>query len=97
MVSGWQLHTISEDVNVIRQLMPDVEFTVNKTMVMTGTLVDEPTGRWQPGHHMRTSIIVSINDEMIETLHTRYQIIGPEGDPALGFKDLGLIVMKLYY
>lgn len=97
MVTGWQLHTISKDVNVIKELMPDIKFTVNKTMVMTGTVVDEPTGRWKPGNHMRTSVIVSIKEDMIETLNTRYQVIGPEGDPALGFNDLGPTVMRLYY
>lgn len=97
IITGWQLHIISQDIKEIKELMPSIEFYVPKTMAMTGTVVDDPTGRWLPGYHIRTSFIVRINGDVIETKNTRYHVIGPEGDPVVGFKDLGPAVMGIFY
>ncbi len=61
-----------------------------------GNVVDDPTGRWQPGFHMRSTYIISLNRKTgrVETLNTVYDLDmkteGQDSMPDLGNKALGI-------
>lgn len=81
-VKNWQLHTLSGHY----------EGTLGK--ILTGTLVNDPTGRFQPGFHIRTSLVVSVTGNRVETMNTVYHLHGPSGDV---FGDMGDAVLGIYY
>lgn len=96
LIEKWQIHHLTISVNKIRTMYPEVE--ENEGLILTGTVVDDPTGRWLPGHHMRSSIIVKYDTEngVIETLNTIYQLQGESGDSIIG-GDIGDAVLSIFY
>ncbi len=98
-ISHWQLHHLKYDDNLREKfelLAPTIDF--NNIMVVTGTVVDEPTGRWKPGHHFRSSMIVKIDrkENYIETENTIYHF-DPETENQDGMPDLGNGVLGIFY
>jgi hypothetical protein len=56
-ISHWQIHNITlqeNQVEIFKQHFPTASTDPNP-MVVTGTIEEDPTGRWQPGHHYRNS------------------------------------------
>lgn len=97
-IKNWQLHNLTYDKNQIilfREMYPEVKI---EPMIMTGTLVDDPTGRWKKGHHMRSSAIVDIDREkgIIETLNTIYHMDMKTENKDM-IPDLGNGVLGLFY
>jgi hypothetical protein len=105
-ISHWQLHHLKYDESLreqFEQAEPRVDFS--NIMMVTGTVVDDPTGRWEPGHHFRSSMIINVDREknIIETLNTIYHF-DPETegqdsifDIETGNKDLGNKVLNIFY
>lgn len=95
-IINWQLHTLSQELDKTNPLHANIE--IDKLMLFTGIVEEDPTGRWEPGYHMRSSLIVNFDKEKgrIETLNTIYDVIGEEGDPFLG-GDVGDFTLKLLY
>ena len=98
-ISLWQLHTLSVPVEIAHD--NGIQVNTDNCYILSGTVVTDPTGRWEPGFHMRSSIILNIeyNDDntmTIETQNTIYDVIGPEGDPVLG-GDIGDNIIKIFY
>jgi hypothetical protein len=98
-IKNWQTHTLAAADD---ELMPKYkeaypEMTEDKAMVFTGTVVDDPTGRWQPGFHMRSSLIMTLDREagVCETQNTVYFLEGEEGGDM--FEDMGRGVLSLFY
>ena len=99
LIEKWQLHELTFNVEqgeVLRELYPEAD--CDNPMMFTGTVVDEPTGRWKPGHHMRSSLIVSIDRDkgIIETLNTIYKVdLKTENQDRM--PDLGNGVLGIFY
>ena len=99
VIKNWQIHTLSISEEKMKEFYPEV---IGKPRLFTGTVVFDPTGRWQPGYHMRSSLIVDLvdvdeNTKSAETINTVYTLEGPEGDPAVGNKDLGDLAARITY
>jgi len=105
-ISHWQIHNLkfSEDQReMFESHRPNLDF--DKIRMVTGTVVNEPTERWRPGDHFRSSMVVNIDREKntIETENTIYHF-DPETegqdtvfDVASGNKDMGNGVLKIFY
>jgi len=92
-IKNWQIHNLTITKEAIEKAYPGQNA---QPMVFTGTVVNDPTGRWKPGHHMRSSLIVAINKERteIETLKTIYTVTD-EGNDIL--PELGNGVLNIFY
>ena len=93
VIKNWQIHNLTIDQKNIEEAYPGMKV---KPMVFTGTVVEDPTGRWLPGYHMRSSLIVKINKKRtkIETINTIYTVQN-EGKDLI--PDLGNNVFKIFY
>lgn len=97
-IKNWQLHSITvlkEQEERFLKFFPNV---IMPPILFTGTIVDDPTGRWMPGFHMRSTYIVSFDREkgVIETLNTTYKLdMKTEGKDVM--PDLGNNVLKIFY
>lgn len=96
-IKNWQLHTLSCTPEYAKEVNPNLDIQTDKVYMFSGTIVDDPTGRWQPGHHMRSSVISRLDREnsIIETQNTIYKLEGEEGADCL--PDLGDNINKIYY
>jgi len=93
-IKNWQVHNLSFTKKQLEAVYPGMNL---KPQVVTGTVVHDPAGRWEPGHHMRSSLIVQIDrkNKILETKNTIYKLAGKEGTDM--FKDSGDAVLKLFY
>ena len=97
-IKNWQLHhiTLTEvEAKLFTKHFPDA---IINPIVFTGTVVDDQTGRWQPGYHMRSTYIVSFNriTGIFESLNTIYKLdMETEGMDTM--PDLGRDVLKIFY
>ena len=64
--------------------------------VLTGTVVEDFKGRWEPGWHMRSSAINRIEDNVVYTTNSIYLLKGEAGDPVTG-GDWGDNVASIFY
>lgn len=96
IISHWQLHTLSPSPEQVREIRPDVQ--TERAHILTGTVVEDPTGRWQPGFHMKSSLVIRYDKEqgIVETENTIYRLQDPQGDTTLG-GDLGDAVRSIFY
>ncbi len=104
-VSHWQIHNLTTKQEDIDKFYPGKNAV---PAVFTATVEDDPTGKFQKGFHMRSSLIVEVDlaQGFIQTVSKRYKIEGSEGDPSttamasmLGVPngDLGDTVMSIFY
>jgi len=98
-IKNWQLHHLKYDESLREEfetIEPRVDF--DNIMMVTGTVVNEPTGRWKPGNHFRSSMIINIDREenIIETLNTIYHF-DPETEGQDRMPDLGNGVLGIFY
>lgn len=89
VITNWQLHTLGSEYLV--------KYPGTLGRILTGTVKHDPTGRWEPGFHMRSSMVVSFDGETVETLNTLYKVDGPEGEKVLPTGDLGTAVLNIFY
>lgn len=97
-ISHWQLHHIKVPVKVLKVFKQQFPGIIMPPMIFTGSVVDDPTGRWQPGYHMRSTYIVSLNRKTgrVETLNTIYKLdMKTEGQD--GLPDLGNAALSIFY
>jgi hypothetical protein len=93
-IKNWQVHNLSLTKEQLKTACSTQKL---QAMVITATVVDDPQGRWKPGYHMRTSLIVKIDRKkgFVETKNTIYKLTGKEGTDI--FKDMGNNVLRLFY
>ncbi len=97
-IEKWQIHHLQipeGGEEKFKEVFPNIIF---QPIVFTGTVVNEPTGRWKPGDHMRSSYIVSFDKKtgIVETLNTIYKLdMDTEGLDIV--PDLGNGVLNLFY
>lgn len=97
-IKNWQLHILYEDAkSVAMAKKTHPHMGVDKIMMFTGIVVEDPTGRWLPGYHMRSTVILNHDKEtgIVETLNTMYKLQGEMGGDVVG--DMGKDVMKIFY
>lgn len=96
ILTGWQFHTMTDDMEAARRIRPDLDFTTDKIYKMSATVVKDNLGRWNPGDHMRSSLVVSIDMEnmIVETENTLYHL---EGEPGDVLPDIGAAINNIYY
>lgn len=94
-IINWQLHTLSATPVQVSQFGYEVQ--TDKCYVLTGTVKEDPTGRWEPGFHMRSSLIVAMDLDkgIIETQNTVYKVEGEQGGDI--FPDIGDGAMGIFY
>ncbi len=98
-ISHWQLHHLTipkKGHKQFKEVFPNID--VNDVRVVTGTVVDEPTGRWRPGDHFRSTYIVKLDrkKKTIETLNTIYHF-DSKTENQDGMPDLGNGVLNIFY
>ncbi len=93
-IRDWQVHNLSLTMELIESVYPGENL---KPQIVSGTVVHDSQGRWQSGHHMKTSLIVEIDrkNKILETRNTIYKLAGKEGTDI--FKDLGDDIMNVIY
>lgn len=91
-IRNWQLHTLSDNLDLLKSYHP--EATTDKIYMITGTIVEDPTGRRKPGDHTRTSVVVKLSDNHVETANSFYNLQDKGGDI---FNDLGMKVAAIFY
>ncbi len=94
IIKNWQIHHLDFPQDQVDKSFPELKG--KKPTVFTGTVVDCPSGQWQPGDHMRSTVILKIDRDLgvIKTLNSLYKM-GVEGDDI--FPDLGNGVLKIFY
>ena len=94
IIKDWQIHKLSFTEKQIDKIYPGQKA---KPMIITGTVAEDPLGRWQSGYHMKTSLVVKLDrkNNTVETLNTIYKLTGEEGKDVL--PDLGDNVMNVFY
>lgn len=99
-ISHWQIHNLDvpeEQLKLLKQIKPDVIVDPNPMMI-TGNIVEDPTGRWEPGFHFRSTLICKIDREnhTIESENTIYHY-DPDTEGQDTFPDLGNGVLNIFY
>lgn len=98
-VHHWQLHHLKFDENFregTKVIAPEVDF--DNLMILTGTIEEDPSGRWNSGDHFRSSLIVKIDRDknIIETQNSIY-IFDPKTENQDIISDLGNDVAYIEY
>lgn len=93
-IKNWQIHTLSLTEEQLNKMYPGEK---TKPMIISGTVVEDPLGRWQSGYHMRTSLVVNLDRKAnkVETLNTIYKLEGIEGNDVI--PDLGDNIVNIFY
>jgi len=94
IIDHWQLHKLSYSIDELCELGYDIQMDAG--YILTGTVLEDPTGRWEVGFHMRSSMIVAfdLNKRIVETQNTIYKLGENKGDVI---PDLGDNVGSIFY
>lgn len=101
VIRGWQLHHLTFTKEQIESIHPGL---AGKPLIFTGTVKIDHSGRFKPGTHMRSSLIVRMDQVLgklsegiylVETLNTFYVLEGPGNSDVL--PDLGNGVLSIFY
>ena len=99
-IKNWQLHTIvkggTERFELLKEEFGD-ELMEDNMYIFTGTVVEDPLGRWQVGWSMRSSYVLNVDREngIIETVNTIYKV-EHEGDSYID-GDIGPAAASIYF
>jgi hypothetical protein len=99
-IKNWQLHTLiykKAHLKLLKTLYPEA-ICKPSPLIVTGTIVDDPTGRWVPGYHFRSSLISKIDRKKntIETINTIYHF-DPKTEGMDGMPDINNKVLDIFY
>lgn len=94
VIKNWQIHNTSFTKKQLDKVYPGENL---QPMILTGTIEQDPTGRFTPGHHVRTSLIVKLDrkNKIVETRNTIYKLSGKEGKDVL--PNLSDGVLGIFY
>jgi len=97
-IEKWQLHHIEvpeEHLHLFTERFPQA---IIPPILFTGAVVDDPTGRWVPGHHMRSTYIISLDRKtgIVETQNTIYKLDMKTENQDI-FPDMGNKVLSVFY
>lgn len=94
VIRDWQVHKLSFTKAQINKVYPGMDL---QPMVVTGTIVEDPSGKLKPGNHTRTSLVKKL-DRKTKTLITKnsiYKLEGKEGNDVM--PNLGDAVLNIFY
>ena len=93
VVRNWQIHKLDFTKEDMEKAFPGEGL---KPMIMTGTVVEDPTGKFRAGWHMKSSPVKKIDREkgIIITRNSTYKVID-EGNDTI--PNLGHGVLNLHY
>lgn len=100
IIENWQMHTVTdspEAIEIAKEMHPT--FDMDRGAVFTGSIVEDPTGRFTIGDHMRSSLIISYDPDSgrCETANTIYNLRGDEGGDIYFDDDMGKAIMAIFY
>jgi len=92
-IENWTFNILSVPIEMLKEKRPDVK--VDKAMILSGNVVEDPTGRFQIGWHMRSSLVIAYDEEngIVETDNTIYHVKGE----MLKDADMGDLILKVFY
>lgn len=96
-IRNWQLHNLTYPEGAIELLQRQIGVESILPIRLTGTVDSDPTGRFEVGTHIRTSLLTHYDTESgyCETLNSVYELLG-EGESDV-IPDLGNLVLLLDY
>lgn len=96
-IMNWQLHHLSIAQEKLDQLAEELGEEKILPLVITGTVKKDPTGRMQPGWHMRTTPLTLFDEEngLCETRNSSYKLEGDNGSDVM--PDMGNDVFSITY
>ena len=96
VIVDWTLNVLSYTPEELANI--GVEVRTDKVYILSGYVKEDPTGRFQPGWHFRSSPVVEIDAEngIVETRNTIYRIEG-EANSENALPDMGNMIMKVFY
>ena len=78
-IKNWQLHTVvkgdTEQFDLLKEEFGD-ELMEDNMYVFTGTVVEDPLGRWEVDWNMKSSYVMNVDRDagIIETMNTIYKV-----------------------
>lgn len=92
-IEHWVLNTLSVPVELTKE--QGIEIKTDKVYVLSGYVVEDPSGRFEPGWHFRSSIVIEVDTEngIVETNNSIYRL---QGEAEAG-ADMGDLIMKIFY
>ncbi len=98
-ITNWCLQVIAESGTVNHQILKEQynDIQTDNIYIFTGTVKDDPTGRWQRGDSIRSSVIIRIHRDLniIETANTLYRV-EIEDDSFTG-GDIGELAINIRF
>jgi len=94
VIQHWTFNTLSVSVDVA--LEQGIDIKTDKVYVLSGTVKEDPTGRFEIGNHFRSSLVLEIDEEngIVETDNSIYRLHGPANE---GLGDMGDLILKIFY
>ena len=92
-IEHWTFNILSVPLETLKEVRPDVK--VDKPMILSGYVIEDPLGRWEEGWHMRSSLVIDYDEEngIVETDNTIYHVKGE----MLKNADMGDLILKVFY
>lgn len=96
-IEGWQLHHLSVSQEHMDELVAQVGGEKTLPLVITGTVKDDPSGRFKAGMHMTTTLLTFLDEDAgyCETRNSIYRLEGDNGSDVM--PDMGNAVLKIFY
>ncbi len=97
-ITDWCLHTLYPgDSDEFRQLTEEFDIQTDAAYIFTGTVKEDPLGRWEEGWSMKSSLVLHVDREagIIETANTIYKV-EDENESYTG-GDIGRAAMSIYF
>ena len=93
MARNWQTHRLTLEDETLRKVKEEG----CQPIIVTGTIVEDPTGKFRPGWHFRSTLVKEIDREngILVTRTKTYKLEGEEGTDIV--PDLGNNVLSLFY
>lgn len=93
IIENWTLNTLSFKPEQVRERGFDIK--TDKVYILSGYIKEDPTGRFLPGWHFKSSVVLDVDFEngIVETANTIYHV---EGKCNWG-ADLGNLILKVFY
>ena len=99
-IKNWQLHTVckaNEEERMLTLLQHAPDMMTEDAYIFTGTVEEDPTGRFEVDWKFKSSLVVNVDREngIIETINTIYKVKDEGNDYTGG--DLGRAAMGIYF
>ncbi len=96
-ITAWQLHHLSVPQEVLDELTAQLNQERILPLIITGTVLNDSSGRMEPGWHMRTSPLTMLDETegYCESRTSIYRLDGENGNDVM--PDLSDGVLTIFY